>query len=196
MECEIIIELNKIPPDLLEYFEPIEIDKGTTWRITTKPFSEAHYAVFPEALVEPMVKSGCPEFVCTKCGKAREKIMVDTCERRSVENYAGQATKEYDSAKAQNPSDTKRRILESQSKVYKEEYTNCDCNAEFIGGTVIDPFAGSGTAGEVALKLGRNFIGIELNPKYCELAQERISGFERNDWKAKRNHVKIDELVK
>lgn len=43
------------------------------------------------------------------------------------------------------------------------------------GGIVLDPFAGSGTAGEAALKLKRDFIGIELNPAYCSLARERIA---------------------
>ena len=35
-------------------------NKRTVWSITTKGFSEAHFATYPEALVEPMVKSGCP----------------------------------------------------------------------------------------------------------------------------------------
>lgn len=43
------------------------------------------------------------------------------------------------------------------------------------GGTVLDPFCGSGTTGAVALKLGRRFIGIELNAEYADLAIERIS---------------------
>ena len=42
------------------------------------------------------------------------------------------------------------------------------------GGTVLDPFCGSGTTGEVALKLGRDFIGIELNPEYVKLARKRV----------------------
>jgi DNA modification methylase len=44
------------------------------------------------------------------------------------------------------------------------------------GGTVLDPFFGAGTTGLVALNLGRDFIGIELNPKYCEMAKKRIYG--------------------
>jgi len=103
MESEIIIELNKIPPDLLEYFEPIEIDKGTTWRITTKPFKEAHFATYPEALCETPIKAGCP-----------------------------------------------------------------------VGGIVLDPFFGAGTTGVVCKKLNREFIGIELNEEYCELAKARL----------------------
>lgn len=44
------------------------------------------------------------------------------------------------------------------------------------GGTVLDPFAGSGTTGVVAKRLGRSFIGIEINSAYYELARERIHG--------------------
>jgi DNA modification methylase len=43
------------------------------------------------------------------------------------------------------------------------------------GGVVLDPFFGAGTTGLVAKELGRAFIGIELNPKYCEMAGVRIS---------------------
>jgi len=43
------------------------------------------------------------------------------------------------------------------------------------GGTVLDPFTGSGTTGAVAKRLRRNFIGVELNPEYRAMAQERIS---------------------
>jgi len=43
------------------------------------------------------------------------------------------------------------------------------------GGTVLDPFAGSGTTLAVAAELGRNGIGCELNPEYIELANKRIA---------------------
>ena len=43
-----------------------------------------------------------------------------------------------------------------------------------LGDTVLDPFCGSGTTGQVAIQLGRSFIGIELNPQYAELARKRI----------------------
>jgi len=41
-------------------------------------------------------------------------------------------------------------------------------------GIVLDPFMGSGTTGVVARKLGRNFIGFELNPKYIKLSEKRL----------------------
>lgn len=42
-------------------------------------------------------------------------------------------------------------------------------------GTVLDPFAGSGTMGEVALKQGKNFIGIEKFPAYHQIAKTRLN---------------------
>jgi site-specific DNA-methyltransferase (adenine-specific) len=43
------------------------------------------------------------------------------------------------------------------------------------GGTVLDPFAGSGTTGVVACNRGRNFIGCELSPEYAKIAERRIA---------------------
>lgn len=43
-----------------------------------------------------------------------------------------------------------------------------------VGGIVLDPFFGSGTTGAVAKRLGREYIGIDLNERYCQKAQERI----------------------
>lgn len=41
--------------------------------------------------------------------------------------------------------------------------------------SIIDPFCGSGTTGVACVKTGRNFVGIEINPEYCEIAQKRIA---------------------
>ena len=42
------------------------------------------------------------------------------------------------------------------------------------GDTILDPFSGAGTTGVVAEKLDRKYIGIELNPQYTKLAEDRI----------------------
>jgi len=45
----------------------------------------------------------------------------------------------------------------------------------FKGETVLDPFCGSGTTCEVAKKLERNFIGIDISKRYCNLAEDRLN---------------------
>jgi DNA modification methylase len=46
-------------------------NKRTVWRIPTRPFRGAHFAVFPPELIATPIRAGCPEFVCKKCGKPR-----------------------------------------------------------------------------------------------------------------------------
>lgn len=79
-------------------------NKRSVWTVATNPYSEAHFATFPEKLIEPCVLAGAP-----------------------------------------------------------------------AGGLVLDPFMGAGTTALVASKLNRKFIGIELNPKYIEMAEKRIA---------------------
>jgi len=50
----------------------------------------------------------------------------------------------------------------------------CMLSGSREGDVVLDPFMGSGTTGEVSLKNGRNFIGIDVNKEYCNLSEERI----------------------
>jgi DNA modification methylase len=54
------------------------------------------------------------------------------------------------------------------------------------GGVVLDPFVGSGTTAIVAKNLVRNFIGVEINPEYCEMARARIARetAQRTIWQA------------
>jgi len=78
-------------------------NKRSVWTVTTKPYKEAHFAVFPDELIKPCILAG--------------------------------------SAK---------------------------------GDIVLDPFFGSGTTGLVALRSRRRFIGIELNPDYVAIAENRL----------------------
>jgi DNA modification methylase len=52
--------------------------------------------------------------------------------------------------------------------------TKCITYYSYEGWTVLDPFMGSGTTGVVCKNLNRNFIGIELNPEYFKIAEDRI----------------------
>ena len=92
-------------------------------------------------------------------------------------NYYGTEQKDYSSAKANSPSETKRRILESMSQIKEYSYLECGCNAGFSPGIVLDPFFGAGTTGLVALKQNKNFVGIELNPEYIKIAEKRLKPF-------------------
>lgn len=85
------------------YGEDGKRNKRSVWTVTTKPFSEAHFAAFPQDLIVDCIKAGCPE-----------------------------------------------------------------------NGMVIDPFMGAGTTAVVSRKLNRNFVGIELNPKYTNIANTRL----------------------
>jgi site-specific DNA-methyltransferase (adenine-specific) len=51
----------------------------------------------------------------------------------------------------------------------------CQCRAGFRAGLVLDPFMGAGTVGVVAVRHGRDWLGIELNPAFARLARERIA---------------------
>jgi site-specific DNA-methyltransferase (adenine-specific) len=53
-----------------------------------------------------------------------------------------------------------------------------------VGDVVLDPFFGTGTTGAVAKKLGRNWIGIERDKKYIQVAQKRIDAVQRADEEA------------
>jgi DNA modification methylase len=52
----------------------------------------------------------------------------------------------------------------------------CDCGQEWRPGVVLDPFMGSGTVAIVAETHRRDWVGVELNPKYIALAEARIAG--------------------
>lgn len=49
------------------------------------------------------------------------------------------------------------------------------------GGTVLDPFMGSGTTGVACMNLGRKFIGVEINERYFDIACERIENAQRQE---------------
>lgn len=153
-------------------------NKRTVWRISTQPFPEAHFAVFPEALVITPIKAGCPEFICEKCGVAREKIVekttppdeVYTGTTRPDDRLLGASQKGGKAGSGQKYQNWKN---ENPDKFLG--YTDCGCGAPFRPGVVLDSFAGAGTSLVVALKLKRSYIGIELNPEYIKIAEQRLA---------------------
>lgn len=79
----------------------------------------------------------------------------------------------------------KRSVWSVTTKPYKGAHfavmpvdliTPCILAGSAVGSMVLDPFNGSGTVGEVALRNGRSYVGIELNPEYLELTRKRFAG--------------------
>jgi site-specific DNA-methyltransferase (adenine-specific) len=71
------------------------------------------------------------------------------------------------------------RIAREQNKEHPVEYptelpVRCIRAATDLDDLILDPFMGSGTTGVAAVKLGRKFIGIEIEPKYFDIACKRI----------------------
>ena len=116
-------------------------NKRSVWEITTHPYPEAHFATYPEKLVEPCILAGTSEKgVCAECGKPWERI-----------------------------------VEASGGTIGQGWQPTCECNADTIPATVLDPFAGSGTTLVVAQRLGRESIGADLNEQYLALAAQRLS---------------------
>ncbi len=149
-------------------------NKRTVWTINPKPFSEAHFAVYPEELCEIPIKSGCPEFVCKKCGKPREKIYNS---KTTFESGSGKSNKKPIGKNKDNVQSNSGKYDIRMGPVINIKfvgYTDCGCNAGFEGGIVYDPFGGSGTTGLVAYRLNRKFIISEMKKEYCEIAEKRL----------------------
>jgi DNA modification methylase len=153
-------------------------NKRSVWKVPTHPFKDAHFATYPPALIEPIIKAGCPQYVCRKCGKPREKI------------YKGKSSFAFNirvrDTKNKRIKYTDRRASEKEISNYEESsyggdgikfagYTDCGCNSGWSNGITLDPFAGSGTTLKVANELGRDSIGIEINPAYVKIILERLN---------------------
>lgn len=67
------------------------------------------------------------------------------------------------------PEEIKEGILRNAEKLEKRDEA-----ITTTGDIVLDPFAGSGTTGAVAVQEGRDFIGIEINPTYSKMSEQRI----------------------
>jgi DNA modification methylase len=158
-------------------------NKRDVWWVSTKPFKDAHFATFPEDLIEPCVLAGTSEKgVCPECGKNWERVIEIT--EKGHANYDGSERAIAMGHTADGP--TSRGAITPDMKQTIGWQPTCDCmvtapdgsrvlvHTDPIPATVLDPFNGAGTTGVVALEHGRDYIGIELNPDYIEMSKKRI----------------------
>lgn len=154
----------------------------TVWQINTEPTLEAHFATFPRSLVRRCLLAGSSAAgACAAC-LAPVRPIYETLDpdpewqKACGGPYNGTAQKDYAAARAQDPSATKARILESlRPRRLIGSEPSCTCAAGVVRSRVLDPFTGSGTTGVVCAELERDFLGLELNPEYCALANERVA---------------------
>jgi len=146
-------------------------NKRAVWTIPTRSYKGAHFATYPPKLCETPIKAGCPRYICSKCGKPRE-LIIDTEGRlgKSGHDHSADLTQ----GAGQGGRERSNNYTSGNYKRVSRGYTRCACNAPYQPGIVLDPFIGSGTTGYVARKLGRDFVGIDMNPEYIKLAWKRI----------------------
>ncbi len=146
---------------------PLGRNKRSVWSIPTSP-SHGHYATFPAALCTTPILAGCPEFICSKCGKPRMKM---------YEHESHYTKREEAHAVNSEPSKVDYTGWESPTITCKG-LNDCGCSAPFVPGVVLDPFAGTGTVGEEAIRLRRNAILIEISDQYTELVKKRLDNIQ------------------
>lgn len=145
-------------------------NRRTVWTVATQPFPEAHFATFPEKLVEPCIRAGTSERGnCAECGKPWVRVVKKTDPpRRGVNSaYPGGQTLATQKYKHDDSGPTRHTLGWGPS---------CSCGADTVRPIVLDPFMGSGTVGLMAKKLNRDYIGFELSSDYIEMAEQRIRG--------------------
>ena len=73
---------------------------------------------------------------------------------------------------------------------------NLVINSSLENEIVLDCFMGSGTTAVACKELGRHYIGFELNPKYWQIAVDRVNGLSQKDKELKQQgYLSIDDLL-
>lgn len=152
----------------------------SVWTIAPKPFTAAglgvdveHYACFPPELPERCIRASTSERgCCARCGAQVARVLG---ERQPAEGRG-----------SGNGFDREWRLSvggRGDATPWKPTTTTatgwrptCTCAAPAVPCRVLDPFSGAGTTGMVAARLGRDYVGVEINPQYVELSRRRIGG--------------------
>ena len=145
-------------------------NRRTVWTVATQPYSGAHFATFPEKLVEPCILAGTSaKGCCPECGAPWERVV----DRPHVgDNSKTRST--YEDGGTMN-----RRVHPGPHHAVPSVTTGwratCDHGKEPVPCIVLDPFAGTATAVRVANRLGRKGVGLDRNGEYLGLAGARTS---------------------
>lgn len=166
--------------DRLTYSAPAAgRNRRSVWTVTTEPYAEAHFATFPTKLIEPCILAGSSPTACGECGAPWERVTEYGAVQSTGGSKRGMRAKNMDTVSPLGQ-DPERSAYNTGEFVQREKITTgwrptCEHSDDTGQSTVLDPFCGSGTTGVVALRHGRSFVGIDLNPEYVELARARIT---------------------
>ena len=150
-------------------------NKRSVWTVASQPYAEAHFATFPPDLVKPCILAGTSEAGCCEaCGAPRERITEKRATGRVRQRSTGGLGTEIRRA-PQGLAPVGGTFQEGVVVDTVGWQPTCDCDAEAAPCTVLDPFCGSGTVGQVAEAHGRRWVGIDVNPEYGKLARERTA---------------------
>ena len=159
------------------------------WDISTEAFKGAHFATMPTSVVERCIKAGTSERgCCAACGKPWVRMteygkavpLLPSDAGRKATWTIGDAARDPDS---RTDTPLPRHYRPALSTGWSP---GCQCDALAMADpdarlqtntkpcVVLDPFAGAGTTLLVADRLQRDAIGIELNPEYLAMTQQRI----------------------
>jgi len=154
-------------------------NRRTVWHIPTQPFPGAHFATFPEKLIEPCIKAGTSKKgCCPVCGAPWERVTKDKGYSKHRPSAGNDPRSRSQDKQAKGSLDGHHgwrgnNLLKNAPETIGWQPT-CDCSKEPVPCLVLDPFNGSGTTGVVAVRNNCRFLGIELSEKYCIMAEKRI----------------------
>jgi DNA modification methylase len=156
----------------------------SVWTIASEPYPEAHFATFPPALARRCILAGTSaKGCCRACGAPWARVVDRLVPHDPGRSLTAQHVIHAAMLSARAASTGARRL----GQAYQDQLDAnppqtigwtpaCTCDAgQPIPCTVLDPFAGSGTVGEVAEQNGRHSILIELSPAYVRLAEARTA---------------------
>jgi DNA modification methylase len=149
------------------------------WTLATEAFPGVHYATFPTALVERCIRAGTSERGC--CAVCGAPWVREPRPGLDLGDYFGgdhtMAAVAGMSMPAPNKLNGRRTAAAraAQPPTTIGWRASCQCSADVVPATVLDPFVGSGTTALVADRMQRHAIGIDLNTTYADMARTRVT---------------------
>ncbi len=149
--------------------------RRSVWDIANPGFKGAHYAVYPEKLVDMCVSAGTSEQgCCSRCGVQYKRITRKVGGSRVESEDVNDRDRSYDWSRNGMTGTLDGAQPEIETVGWE---TGCECGADSSPSLVLDPFSGSGTTAAVCIKRGRRCVGIELSTEY--LTHDAVPRLER-----------------